>query len=94
MTAEQFVIWLKGVVTGSHDYAPTPKVWDTIKEELEKVSGESPSITFTSSLNIDTTRIVWNDQMGAWHYANYPEGFGFYTNSTADQKKEQQQLND
>jgi len=25
---------------------------------------------------------VWNDKMGCWHYTNYPEGFGYYTNST------------
>lgn len=151
MTAEQFVIWLKGVVDGSHDYAPTPKVWDKIKEELDKVVDEpqlfNPSITpsnpyplhpeppyyigdgpwwqhpinrvgvnvgiggtgvtnmvtseslvtalhNTSGSTTDTARMVWNDQIGAWHYTNYPEGFGFYTNSTADNKKEQQQLND
>lgn len=37
---------------------------------------------------------VWNDQMGCWHYTNYPEGFGYFTNSTAESKKEKQQLND
>jgi len=30
------------------------------------------------------TTTVWNDQMGCWHYTNYPEGFGYYTNSTLD----------
>lgn len=37
---------------------------------------------------------VWNDKMGRWHYTNYPEGFGYFTNSTAESKKEKQQLND
>jgi hypothetical protein len=32
--------------------------------------------------------------MGCWHYTNYPEGFGYYTNSTLESKKEKQQLND
>jgi hypothetical protein len=40
------------------------------------------------------TTTVWNDQMGCWHYTNYPEGFGYYTNSTLEGKKEKQQLND
>ncbi len=31
-----------------------------------------------------TTATVWNDKMGCWHYTNYPEGFGYYTNSTLD----------
>ena len=51
----------------------------------------SGSIT-TSDVNFTTT--VWNDQMGNWHYTNYPEGFGYYTNSTVELKKEKQQLND
>jgi hypothetical protein len=51
----------------------------------------SGSIT-TSDANFTTT--VWNDQMGNWHYTNYPEGFGYYTNSTIESKKEKQQLND
>ena len=51
-----------------------------------------------SSINLGvggtSSHTVWNDQMGCWHYTNYPEGFGYYTNSTADSKKEKQQLND
>ena len=41
-----------------------------------------------------TSHTVWNDKMGCWHYTNHPEGFGYFTNSTADSKKEKQQLND
>lgn len=40
MTSKEFVIWMKGFVTACNDYAPTPKQWDIMKEELEKVSGE------------------------------------------------------
>ena len=40
MTSKEFAIWLKGFITACNDYAPTPKQWDTIKEELEKVSDE------------------------------------------------------
>ena len=38
MTSKEFTIWLKGFITACNDYAPTPKQWDTIKEELEKVN--------------------------------------------------------
>ena len=40
MTSKEFIIWLKGFITACNDYAPTPKQWDIIKEELEKVSDE------------------------------------------------------
>lgn len=37
MTSNEFTIWLKGFMTACNEYSPTPKQWDTIKEELEKV---------------------------------------------------------
>ena len=40
MTSKEFTIWLKGFITACNDYAPTPKQWDIIKEELEKVTDE------------------------------------------------------
>ena len=40
MTSKEFIIWLKGFITACNDYAPTPKQWDIIKEELDKVSDE------------------------------------------------------
>jgi hypothetical protein len=51
------------------------------------ISG-SGSITTSGSSNTFTTTdgahsvTVWNDKMGNWHYTNYPEGFGYFTNST------------
>jgi hypothetical protein len=54
-------------------------------------SGSSFSV---SSNGTTTATTVWNDKMGCWHYTNYPEGFGYFTNSTAESKKEKQQLND
>jgi hypothetical protein len=41
MTSKEFTIWLKGFITACNDYAPTPKQWDIIKEELEKVSDKT-----------------------------------------------------
>ena len=38
MTSKEYIIWLKGFITACNDYAPTPKQWDTIKEELIKVN--------------------------------------------------------
>ena len=37
MNERDFVIWINGFVTASHDYALTPKQWDTLKETLKKV---------------------------------------------------------
>jgi hypothetical protein len=38
MTSIEFTIWLKGFMTACNEYSPTPKQWDIIKEELDKVS--------------------------------------------------------
>ena len=40
MQSKEFIIWLKGFITACNDYAPTPKQWDIIKEELEKIKLE------------------------------------------------------
>ena len=42
MTSNEFVIWLKGFVAGSNNYALTPKGWDEVKEQLEKVTTYTP----------------------------------------------------
>ena len=48
------------------------------------VSG-SGSPTVTTMLHGTTiASTVWNDKMGCWHYTNYPEGFGYFTNSTLE----------
>jgi hypothetical protein len=38
MTSIEFTLWLKGFMTACNEYSPTPKQWDIIKEELDKVS--------------------------------------------------------
>ena len=60
------------------------------------LSGTSPTTSSIGFLNTEgnTTTTVWNDKMGCWHYTNYPEGFGYFTNTTVESKKEKQQLND
>jgi len=41
----------------------------------------SISVTSGSITSVYNTGAVWNDKMGAWHYTNYPEGFGYYINN-------------
>jgi hypothetical protein len=38
MTSQEFIIWMKGFVSAAHEYAPTPKQWEILKDELSKVS--------------------------------------------------------
>lgn len=57
------------------------------------VSGSSSPI-FTMLHGTTSANTVWNDKMGCWHYTNYPEGFGYFTNSTLEDKNKKQQLND
>lgn len=38
MTSQEYIIWLKGFVSAAHEHAPTPKQWQTLKDELSKVS--------------------------------------------------------
>lgn len=43
MTSKEFVIWLKGFVSAANEYNITPKQFEAITEQLEKVS-DDPSI--------------------------------------------------
>ena len=69
MTSKEFTIWLKGFITACNDYAPTPKQWDIIKEELEKVNDYPQSngtvtisnpyvATFSSGSTTSTQKIL------------------------------------
>lgn len=37
MTADEFVIWMKGFAQAANGYNITPKQWDDVKEQLERV---------------------------------------------------------
>jgi hypothetical protein len=99
MTSSEFVHWVKGY-TAAQTYNSQIKI--DLENALDKVvethSGIIPMssnlIATSGSIGGNITHTVWNDQMGCWHYTNYPEGFGYYTNSTLEGKKEKQQLND
>lgn len=91
---------IKEVLNEVEDYNDNPG----LDEEIDNYHPNFPNGTihvtgvanaFSGSLNgTSGNSTMWNDQMGCWHYTNYPEGFGYYTNSTANIKKEKQQLND
>ena len=75
MTSKEYVIWLKGFVQACNEYAPTPKQWDTMKDELEKVNDSgivmgngSTGILNIPNLNSSTTYV--SPQSGSWHYTN------------------------
>ena len=38
MTSKEFIIWLKGFITGSNNYNLTPSGWEALKSNLEKVN--------------------------------------------------------
>ena len=42
MTSNEFVIWLKGFVQAAPNFTLTPKQWDDIREQLDKVK-EDPT---------------------------------------------------
>jgi hypothetical protein len=42
MNSKEYVIWLKGFVEACHEYAPTPKQWDALKDKLAEVKDETP----------------------------------------------------
>jgi hypothetical protein len=46
MTSKEYVIWLKGFVEACHEYAPTPKQWDALKDKLEEVKDDTTSSPF------------------------------------------------
>lgn len=37
MTSEEYVIWLRGFATAAGEFTLTPKQWDDLKDELNKV---------------------------------------------------------
>lgn len=58
MTANEFVIWLRGFTEACNDFHPTPAQWETIKEELAKV-GQSVSVVFNNGTgNISTSNLA------------------------------------
>ena len=55
MTATEFVTWFKGFVAAANTYNITPKQWDSICEELEKVKDNN---TYTVPVGTDGIGVV------------------------------------
>jgi hypothetical protein len=53
MTSNEFVLWLKGFAQAAPNFTITPKQWDDIREQLDKVVDEN---------NIILTRYTLNDE--------------------------------
>ena len=59
MTPNEFVIWLKGFVQASNNYNITPKQWDDIREQLDKVK-TNEKLLWTVSYPDETTNTTNN----------------------------------
>lgn len=56
MTPNEFVIWLKGFAQAANNFTLTPKQWDDIREQLDKVKiNEKPywSVEFENNKKIN-----------------------------------------
>jgi hypothetical protein len=81
MTSKEFVIWLKGFVEACHEYAPTPKQWDALKDKLEEVDDSIPMGGFISDFNtfrpIGVPHHIGDiPQVNLPHIATIPNGTG------------------
>ena len=65
MTPNEFVIWLKGFTQAANSFTCTPKQWDDIKEQLDKVKEVEKLTRYTldnnSNWNTTTTSEGRND---------------------------------
>lgn len=57
MTPHEFVIWFKGFSSAANNFTLTPKQWDDIKDELNKVEDSNTSLPSVSisARNLDKT---------------------------------------
>ena len=95
---------IKEVLDGVEDYDDNPGIDAEIDDfHPSWTPSYNPNLTVPptgtisasgSASGTTASNTVWNDKMGRWHYTNYPEGFGYFTNSTLEGKNKKQQLND
>ncbi len=67
MTSKEYVIWLKGFVEACHEYAPTPKQWDALKDKLAEVTDE-----VSSSFPFGTPIEPVINPFPRWQHPHYP----------------------
>jgi hypothetical protein len=70
MTNKEFIIWLKGFVEACNDFTPTPAQWDSIKEELDKISETKVEV-----LNTNTTTATSLPRGSSIYYTNNKQQF-------------------
>ena len=58
MTSKEYVIWLKGFVEAFHEYAPTPKQWDALKDKLQEVN-DFVGTPIGPGIGVPNTAPVW-----------------------------------
>ena len=51
MTPNEFVIWLRGFTQAANNFTLTPKQWDDIKEQLDKVELNERLSRYTLDIN-------------------------------------------
>ena len=54
MTPNEFVIWLKGFIQAANNFTLTPKQFDDMKEQLDKVTTDE-KLLWTVKYNENTT---------------------------------------
>ena len=61
MTSQDFITWFKGFVSAANTFNITPKQWDTICEQLERVKDQNQESERYSryTLDIDATNNSW-----------------------------------
>ncbi len=87
MTSKEFVIWMKGFMEACNDFTATPKQWDRIKEELDKVNDNYNTISIGSG----GTGVLNTQNLNTSFTQKYPEN-STWTYTNGENKK--QQLND
>lgn len=87
MTSKEFVIWMKGFMEACNDFTATPKQWDRIKEELDKVNDNYNTI----SIGVGSTAVLNTPNLNTSFTKKYPEN-STWTYTNGENKK--QQLND
>jgi hypothetical protein len=90
MTSKEFVIWMKGFMEACNDFTATPKQWDRIKEELDKVNDNYNTVSIsTSGTGASGVLNITNPNPSFTH--KYPDN-STWTYTNGENKK--QQLND
>ena len=54
MTPSDFIIWFKGFAQATNNYNITPKQWDDIREQLDKVNDKPNTGGYTISIKDGT----------------------------------------